>query len=90
MQIGQLIKTERERRGYTQSEFSKLCGISNGYFSNIESGNKAPTTETINKVLKIFKAKSIEELLTKELTNQAIKKAQDENLSNNVKNKLKK
>jgi len=83
--IGQIFKSERERRGHSQIEFSKMCGISNGYYSNIESGNKTPTTYTINKVLKALKAKSVEQLILVALTNKLAKEAQDENLDRNVK-----
>lgn len=37
-EIGSLIRKYRESRGYTQDEFSYLCGISRAYYGRIERG----------------------------------------------------
>lgn len=37
-EIGSLIRRHREKRGYTQDEFSNLCDISRAYYGRIERG----------------------------------------------------
>ena len=37
-EIGLIIRKHRESRGYTQDDFSYLCGISRAYYGRIERG----------------------------------------------------
>lgn len=71
MITGQIIKQQRLRLGLTQTELAEKAGISINHVSNIESGKRKGTMEMINKILKVFKAKSIEELMLIELTAKA-------------------
>ena len=45
--IGLKFKLKRKRRGLTQSEFSKLLGIAQGYLSEIENGVKIPSNKLV-------------------------------------------
>lgn len=40
----------REANGYTQATFSKLIGISRSHFSQIETGEKAPSLKIALKI----------------------------------------
>lgn len=40
----------REGRGYTQSQFSELCGISRAYYGRIERGEYNVTVEMCKKI----------------------------------------
>ena len=42
-QTGKRIKLKRKSLGLTQSEYSKLMGIAQGYLSEIENGVKIPS-----------------------------------------------
>ena len=41
--IGLKFKSKRESLGLTQSDFSKLLGITQGYLSDVENGLKIPS-----------------------------------------------
>ena len=41
--IGLKFKLKRKSLGLTQSEFSKLLGIAQGYLSDVENGIKIPS-----------------------------------------------
>jgi len=43
LQIGKKFKLKRKSLGLTQSEYSKLLGIAQGYLSEIENGVKIPS-----------------------------------------------
>lgn len=53
MDLGNTIKNTRKRKGLTQGEFAKMCGISQTYLSQIENNLKEPNLST----LKIIGAK---------------------------------
>jgi DNA-binding XRE family transcriptional regulator len=46
-ELGKRIRQFRRARGYTQADFSELTGLTQGYISQIESGNVEPTIETL-------------------------------------------
>ena len=50
MNIGKTIKEIRKRRGLKQNFIAEKTGISPEHMSNIESGNKNATIETLNKI----------------------------------------
>ena len=66
MTLPQRIKADRESRKMTQTEYGKIVGISYSYLSNIESGRKQPTLETVNKLLKVLGVDSVEKLIENE------------------------
>ena len=61
--LAQNIKYLRERRGLTQSQLSKLCGIPRSTLANIETGSGNPTLAVLSKVA-VAMTISIEELLS--------------------------
>ena len=67
MTIPQLIKSDRERKGLTQKQYGEQIGISDSYLSNIESGRKQPTIETLDKILSVIGLGSVEVLVNNEL-----------------------
>jgi len=52
IKIGEIIKTKREEKGYSLSEFAKLIEISPGYLSQIENGIRTnPKLEIILRII---------------------------------------
>lgn len=49
-----VIKTERERRGKTQSWLANEVGITVGHVSRIESGDRVPSIDLLEKILKVL------------------------------------
>ncbi len=47
IQAGKKIKLKRKSLGLTQSEYSKLLGIAQGYLSEIENGVKIPSDKLV-------------------------------------------
>jgi UDP-N-acetylglucosamine 1-carboxyvinyltransferase len=58
-QIGTLIKTLREQKGFTQQEFAKLLKTSQSAVARIESGNQNITTNEILKIGEVLHRKII-------------------------------
>jgi UDP-N-acetylglucosamine 1-carboxyvinyltransferase len=58
-QIGTLIKTLREQKGLTQSDFAKLLKTSQSAVARIESGNQNITTNEILKIGEVLHRKII-------------------------------
>ncbi len=50
--VGEVIKSKREEKGYTLSEFAQMIEISAGYLSQIENGRK--TNPKLDIILKII------------------------------------
>lgn len=48
--FGEIIRRFREGRGYTQEEFSELCGISRAYYGRIERGEYNVTLNQCHKI----------------------------------------
>lgn len=47
--IGSLIRTERKRQGFTQTELAGLCGVGLTFLSNLENGKQtAELGKTLN------------------------------------------
>jgi len=53
-EVGQRIRKCREDLGITQKAASKLCGISQSFYGNIESGNKIMSLETFYSICDAF------------------------------------
>ncbi len=43
--IGETLKIERKRLGFSQDQFAKLCGVTRGSQANYESGIRSPDAE---------------------------------------------
>jgi len=56
-QIGKQIKTIRKAAGNTQEQLAEKAGLSLNYITMIESGKRAPTVETLNKIAYSLKVK---------------------------------
>ncbi len=54
MLLGQVLKHIRVFNSYTQLEMAKNLGISRSYISEIESNNKTPTIEILQKYSDVF------------------------------------
>ena len=74
--INSNIKELRIKSGLTQEEFAEKIGMSIQGLSNIERNRYQPTSETIDKICKIFKITPLELLVTKSNA--------DENLIKNI------
>ncbi len=48
--LGDILRKYREGRGWTQDEFSDLCGISRAYYGRIERGEHSPTIEKCQQI----------------------------------------
>jgi transcriptional regulator with XRE-family HTH domain len=53
--LNRALKLLRTYHQLTQVDLAKRLGISNSYLSEIESGNKAPTIDLLDKYAEIFK-----------------------------------
>lgn len=73
MTIPQLIKSDRERKGLTQKQYGEQIGISDSYLSNIESGRKQPTIETLDKILSVIGFGSVEVLVNEKINGSKVK-----------------
>ena len=49
--IGHRIQTCREKRGYTQEQFSEMIGVTPNFLSAIERGVKYPSMENLIKII---------------------------------------
>jgi len=62
--VGKKIRELRNKRGFTQEEFSELAGIDYKYFQRIEGKNppalKIDTIEKFAKVLKVAPSKLLQ------------------------------
>ena len=47
MDLGNVIKINRKKKGQTQNEFASLCGITQTYLSQIEGNLKEPNLSTL-------------------------------------------
>lgn len=45
--LGDMVRQERRQRGLTLAELGRAVGLSMSYISDIERGNRAPTTDTV-------------------------------------------
>ena len=52
--FGQFIKTEREKQGWTQTEFGAMIGINSSAISKIENGTKQFSKEKLAKLSELF------------------------------------
>jgi Predicted transcription factor, homolog of eukaryotic MBF1 len=52
--FGQFIKTEREKQGWTQTEFGAKIGINSSAVSRIENGTKKISKEKLSKLAELF------------------------------------
>jgi transcriptional regulator with XRE-family HTH domain len=50
MKIGETIKKIRKEKGITQINFSKKCGISQTYLSQIENNERNPTVDILERI----------------------------------------
>jgi len=53
--FGQLVKTEREKQGLTQTEFGAMVGINSSAISRIENGAQVFSKEKLAKLSELFK-----------------------------------
>jgi transcriptional regulator with XRE-family HTH domain len=53
--FGHFIKTEREKREWTQTEFGAMVGINSSAISRIENGTQKFSKDKLDKLSKIFK-----------------------------------
>lgn len=53
-EIGEQIKFARLARGQTQSETAAAIGVTQAYLSQVESGDRTPSLETMNSIVNYF------------------------------------
>jgi len=54
MKLSQRLRSERERRGWSQVYVAKKIGITNSAFSNYEQGIRVPDLETLSKLAELY------------------------------------
>lgn len=54
MNVGNRIKEFRKQFNMTQSDLAKNCGISVSFVSDIETGRRNPSIDTLNTIAKVF------------------------------------
>jgi len=64
--FGEKLRTLRQRRGLTLRQLAALLGVSNGYISRMETGNKTPNVAMLVKIANFFNA-DINQLVKDEL-----------------------
>lgn len=52
--FGQFIKAEREKQGWTQTEFGAMIGINSSAVSRVENGTKSFSKEKLAKLSELF------------------------------------
>ena len=52
--FGQFIKIEREKQGWTQTEFGAMIGINSSAISKIENGTKPFSKDKLTKLSELF------------------------------------
>jgi XRE family transcriptional regulator, regulator of sulfur utilization len=55
MHLGNTIKTIRKQQKKSQGEIAKQCDISQTYFSQIESEDRNPNLDTLQKISQVLK-----------------------------------
>ncbi|MDD4699748.1 MAG: helix-turn-helix transcriptional regulator [Oscillospiraceae bacterium] len=58
--IGRRIQACREKRGYTQDQFSEMIGVTPNFLSAIERGVKYPSMENLIKIIETLDISSDE------------------------------
>lgn len=53
-QLGSLVRSERKRQGYTQSELAELCGVGLTYVSHLENGKKSAELEKALHIIRML------------------------------------
>lgn len=53
-ELGKNIQILREKKGLTQRELAKLCGVSAGAIGNYEAGLRRPKFETLEALADVF------------------------------------
>lgn len=53
-ELGKNIQILRERKGLSQRELAKLCGVSTGAIGNYEAGLRRPKFETLEALADVF------------------------------------
>lgn len=54
MDIGEAIKTLRQKQGWTQAELGEKCGMSTNAISSIETGKAWPPKNTVERLCQAF------------------------------------
>ncbi len=54
MKIGLAISDLRKRKGFQQKPFALLCGINQGYLSQVESGKREPSQSALEKIAAVL------------------------------------
>jgi transcriptional regulator with XRE-family HTH domain len=52
--FGEIIKSERVRRGLSQAQVAKQLGIARGNYTRSERGNHTPSLETLVRIADIY------------------------------------
>lgn len=60
--LGENMKKIRAEKGMSQGDICRATGADRAYISNVESGNKNPTLETLTKIADALDV-SVDELL---------------------------
>jgi transcriptional regulator with XRE-family HTH domain len=58
------LKRLRSEKGMSQAVLAERCGLSNGHIGEIESGNRFPSPETLEKIAKSFGVSAVSLLMS--------------------------
>lgn len=88
MTMGKEIRQRREKKGWTQQVLAEKVGITGAFLSEIETGKKRPSYETLSALATVFNC-SAGDLLNLEseevrIEKQAIKKQADEKVEREI------
>ncbi len=56
--VGTKIQAARRQRGLTQAEVAKKVGMQTNYYATIERGDRVPSLQTLEKIIKALDVKS--------------------------------
>lgn len=78
--IGQIIRTNRKKRGLRLREISNLLGVDVSFLSKVETGDKRPTKEQILKIGQIFNL-DVKELMIAYLSDRLVYEIRNEDFA---------
>jgi len=60
MDLGQMIKTNREKQNMSMNELARRAGIAQSGLSKIESGQRQPTFDLLERIIAVFNMSLVE------------------------------
>ena len=83
MTLGKEIRQRREKQGWTQQVLAEKVGITGAFLSEIETGKKRPSYETLSRLATVFNC-TAGNLLNHELDEVRVEKHVDEKIGHEI------